>query len=365
MSFDVVRLGRSNFLSQLEQLPKCFEGSDNKQILISRDGETKQTINVAKSKTVFPYTVYVTSDLSQMPLPHVMIPHLRYINFYRYPKAVQGVLLKEFFDKHGLSSGYYHLETYQCEGKDISQSVPDDIYIIKPENGARGLAIIEIDTSKLTMDEFFGQIKTVHRKTDEWLNASNRNKLTEIDPTLNKLEIQENESTDIKSVRAKFFLEMVETTGIKFNTGDENHKGEAIEQFFSQDLTIQRKCTFDDFIELRAIRSMNGKLLIVSREDLSNTWSGTTTIITDQNFDKIVRATKGTTQINILNNIRDALSHPEFPGVYGSIDLWISPRNNNWGIFEFQPQYNGENIPSGAHQQFMRNCIQEFIDFTK
>jgi hypothetical protein len=364
MSFDVVRFERSNYLSQFEQLPKSFSVND-KQILISRSSETTNELSIARSKAVFPYTVLVTSNLSDMPLPHVISPEVRYINFQRYPKAVQGLLLKAFFDKHAIGSGYYHLDTYQCEGKSVSQSVPDDIYIIKPENGARSLAIIEIDTSKMTMDEFFGQIATVHRKTNEWEAEQNRKTPVLVDPNAKKEELQENAPLDKRAARFKFFHEMIEVTGLKFKTGDENHKDEAVEQFFTQGQTIQRKCPFDNFIELRVIRSMNGKLLIVTREDLDQSWSGTTTIVTDQNFDKIMRNGGTATCTSILDNIRDSLSHPEFPGIYGSIDLWVSLKDRAWGIFEFQPQYNGENIPSEMHQQFMRDCIQEFIDVVK
>lgn len=362
MSFEIVKIGNVSYLSQLEDLPAKISGEGFPAVVVDTSGKGT-SLEIEKSQANYPYSVYVTSVVDNHGLPHTLSKARKRIEFNRYPKFVQGMLLLEYAKEHQLTSAYKHLHTFMGNDAIVSPFVPAGKYVIKPENGARSMAIVHIDTSKLTTLEFQKNMHRIKARADyEYSLKGNESKND--GPTLDDpSKPTSNKDESAADIRTRLFLEFLNNKGMKYKLGSENRQNEAVDVFFQQGKVVQEAVPFNDFVEFRALRSMQGKVLIVTREDLDVNWMGTTQIVNEDNFVKLIDGNSNNK--TMYDDIVDFISHPEFPGMYGSVDIWVNAKERCWGIFEFQPQYDASNIPPNEHLKFMKECVFEFIQFAK
>lgn len=194
----------------------------------------------------------------------------------------------------------------------------------------------------------------VLKKINNFCNSVSENEATIKDDDYKKLITEENKNL------SKY--------GIVINLGDENYIGEAIKHT-SVSFMAQEKLQ-DEFVELRILRTYSGKLLIMGREDLLNDNDGdmiSTHIKDKESFIEYINKQSKTLVSNTVLNklwltINKAVSSDDFPGKYGSVDVWITPTTGEWGIFEFQPQYSSLNISDDVHNLFMEQSINDFYN---
>lgn len=261
----------------------------------------------------------------------------------RYTKAVQSCLLKDYFSRLevGKISNYHHLDTFSQNfvGK-LPRFVPDGKYIIKPTLGARSMGIMEIDTSKMHIHQFYTLL-------DLHLKAHN-----------NSIQISEpgqrqEEGLTPPPQLTDYLKEFFDKYNIPFKLGLEYKPDEAADAIRKMELIVQEKNPFGSVIELRALRCLDVEPVIYERQDLDTSFVGySEPYVYNRNNETV-------------NEILSVLKDPNFPGFMGSVDLWISEESGLWGIYEFQPEYSSVNIRVVDHQRFLIDSLDAIWKYCK
>jgi hypothetical protein len=250
--------------------------------------------------------------------------------FYRRNKVIQALELHQyFFNKEGPKYANYHeLKTYATsEGGGIPRAISNNgKYILKPIGGARSLGLIIVDTNVIPID--------------------NLNKIWSVAKDKYTSELSENESS-----RTGYVEELMNKLKVQYIQGDEFRADEAAENILTQPYLVQEFNPFDDVVEFRAYR-FDGRCIIYNREDLPVDYVGYSTVVT-----------RG--QCPILSEIESALTDPEFPGFFGSVDIWYSKSAAKWGIYEYQPEFDCSNIPNQEMQDFMKQFVHYLFEYAE
>lgn len=262
----------------------------------------------------------------------------------RYSKAVQSCLLKDYFNRllPGKVSLYHHLDTFSDNfvGK-LPRFVPEGKYIVKPTLGARSMGIIEVDTAKIHIHEFY-TLLDLHLKAYGVIQPGD------------KLQINEPGFEPTPPLKLTDYLkEFLEKHDFPYNFGLEYKPDEAAEVIRKMELIVQEKNPFDSVIELRALRCLDVEPVIYERQDLDTSFNGySEPYVYNRNNETV-------------NEILAVLKDPNFPGFMGSVDLWISEETGNWGIYEFQPEYSSVNIRVVDHQRFLIDSLDAIWEACK
>lgn len=256
----------------------------------------------------------------------------------RYTKAVQACLLKDYFSRleAGKISLYHHLDTFSQNfvGK-LPRFVPEGKYIIKPTLGARSMGIIEVDTAKIHIHEFY-TLLDLHLKAYGTIQINEPGQEPPPPPKL----------TD-------YLKEFFDKYNFPCSFGFEYKPDEAAEAIRKMELIAQEKNPFDSIVELRALRCLDVEPVLYERQDL------------DPNFNGYSDPYAYNRNNETVNEILTVLKDPNFPGFMGSVDLWISEETGHWGIYEFQPEYSSVNIRVVDHQRFLIDSLDAIWKYCK
>lgn len=278
--------------------------------------------------------------LTESDVPSYWDPACKILNINRYPKSTQAVFLNHFMTKvlDEQLEHYKELKTYSgtTAGR-LPRSVPEGNYIIKPARGARSLALMFIDTREMHIREFSNLLCRHIRRYDK---------------DMAKLEESGQKHLIINKTAClnEFFEPLREKHGFYWTRGDEFVEDDAASIIFKRDLIVQELNPATDAVEYRALRCLDATPLIYQRQDLADNYIGYSNEYAD-------------IPTHLLKEIMLVLRHPKFPGIFGSVDLWVSKEKNQWGIYEFQPEYCARNIRVADHDFFLQMALEAMWNY--
>lgn len=330
----VINFPNIGVLPAFRELPAHYE-TDEAIYYITQDATQK---NVVESTYCMPADLSIISSRPDESLisilPSQYIETFKTLFIPRYTKVVQACLLKTYFEKTrpDIAPNYHHLETYSCDvSGSLPFALPEGKYVIKPSCAARSLAIIRLDTSKLHIREFF-KLLDMHIK-----KICDGGVKVEEDPT-------------DKTLTAKV-LEFFDKHNIPVSLGEEYKPDEAVNYIIDRTLIAQEENPFEDVLELRALRCNTATPLIYTRPDLEVGYSG---------YGEPHQYHHNSETFKEINAV---LTDPLFPGLFGSVDLWVEPDSGKWGIYEFQPEYCSINLRDSDHERFLKDAIDSIWEF--
>ena len=159
-------------------------------------------------------------------------------------------------------------------------------------------------------------------------------------------------------------IELVNSFGGKLNVGTSNFKDESLD--FIKDPSTQwiiQNAAPSNIVELRVLKSGNGKLLVSKRDHLSETTNGFETVfngLTDSDLVTELNAHGAAkAKSERLEGIEHFIQSCYFPMSHGSIDLWldVSGHEMQWGTFEYQPQFGHSFIDDTTLTEFLKDSI--------
>lgn len=265
-------------------------------------------------------------------------PIIKQFSFARYTKALQAVYLEHFMrslaDTDSSPKHYHHLKTYSSGIQSgLPRTVPEGKYVIKPATGARSMAILTVDTTKMHIRELSNLLDMHIREYQE----------------LREKQSQEGEasSTQLPS-RTEWVYAFVEKHNLAYESGLEHKTDEAADYIFNRTLIVQEFNPFidDKYIELRALRCVGAQPLIYNRQDLDGSFRGYSTKFSPVNI-----------RPELYEEIQAVLRHPDFPLPFGSVDIWVNNAESKWGIYEYQPEYCSINMRDEDHIGFVTSAL--------
>lgn len=193
-------------------------------------------------------------------------------------------------------------------------------YVIKPTGGARSLGIIFVEKA-INLREFLTKMRVLR---------------------------------DNPKTKNKDYIELFDGFGLRYSIGEENRPDEMAKVLAENTLMIQKMNPFNDVIEFRAISGTDTPLFF-KRDHLHETGVNVTdTIITRKNAEDYL-------PLEIYDEIMSVLRTGKLMA-YGSHDIWYSPENERWGIYEYQNQYGHVHIPAQEHLAFLKETLKVAYD---
>ncbi len=189
-------------------------------------------------------------------------------------------------------------------------------YVLKPTGGARSMGVFFID-APINFKSFIGEIADLRNNK----NTTNQD-----------------------------YINLCEKFGVRFNVGKENRKDETASVVADNTLLIQEMNPHVDVVEFRAIVGAEEPLL-VRRTHFDEPTDKTV-------VDEIITILSAKEHFSdaVYNEIMYFLNNSELLP-HGSIDIWYSPGNNTWGIYEYQGQFGHVFIPEPILSNYLKDVI--------
>lgn len=193
-------------------------------------------------------------------------------------------------------------------------------YVIKPTGGARSMGIIFVE-KQINLREFLTKLQKLRAN---------------------------------KKSKNKNYIKLFKQFGLRYLKGEENRPDEMAKVLAENTLMIQKMNPYDDVIEFRALSGSQDPLFFKRNHLTDNGVNITDTIIDSTNAEDYFAPT-------VYAEIKSVLSTGKLM-TYGSHDIWYSPSNECWGIYEYQNQYGHVHIPAKPHLDFLKESLKVAYD---
>jgi hypothetical protein len=310
------------------------------RVLIHNDPRLSHTFH----GSVPNFDLLIDGGYSKTPWSDLLEPG-QYIGLKRYPKDVQGVLLRRFNKNYGSKTNFENVPAWAVGwGK---RNYPDATgwLVIKPLDGARGIGHFVLDSHYINLDFFLKRL--------DWIVEQAANKKLE-DDAFNKF--------------LEDFGEHVE-----YHSSGDREKYEGLVALHQQGYLVQSRVQFVEK-EFRVLTDFEGKPVYFQERQVRKTDDEPT-------GSKYTQATGGGVRIEHSNICDDAdkwfVDHPEVDREYferlcsevigpmSSIDLFFTI-GGRWGIFEYCNQFGISGVPAdiarALHLQFIVMKMHEWHD---
>lgn len=275
-------------------------------------------------------------------------PVTKLLSMVRYDKSMQAVYLAHFMESLEEQPELYHpLKTYSSSPTGgFPRTVPEGEYMIKPSSGARSMAMFKLDTSKIHIREFTNLLDISIKKYGE--HRENVNSEATLDAPKDGLSEPVIEKKNHQITKTEWLDTFFKNNNIEYSRGTEFDDHEAADNVFSRRMIAQEYNPYADAhcFELRALRCVGAKPLIYERQDLKEGYVGYSKEFTGSGIAQ-----------TMWNEIQYVLRHPDFPSLFGSVDIWVNSEEHKWGIYEYQPEYCSVNIRQEDHDAFLERAL--------
>lgn len=260
------------------------------------------------------------------------------LNIGRLPKHKQHALLKLAASKLK-PKNYRHLNTKFAVERMFPTGAIKHPYLIKDVGGARGMGIISSVDSTSNLALFLGKLEHLRRSNVVYPNSDER--------TMSKDDISGASAPSVKVNAVEELDKILKVANFTIGPAEEFEPYESIKKLLSTELFIQEKIEYDDLVEYRLIQC-GGQIKVFPRSELREESRSKTTKAISHNTNPLIKEA-----VNFLKKAELQL--------FGSYDLWVSEKNNEWGIFEFQNQYGWRFVDLEDLQDLLRKGIIDLI----
>lgn len=291
----------------------------------------------------------VNGDVGEMMLsPLYAIGNV--LSLYRYPKNIQQWLLGVAAKRNNIHNGalnknspyvFKQLQTFSSYNLHCPNlTVPESTlkwWVLKPDNDAMSKNVCFLDGSRANL--------------------------------ITILNLFRGHSNDVSYKEAMETITTLQSKDILKLKRNANNKDYEFKKYFGGHIVAQERIC--DFEEYRLIKHMDGKIHILDRPHLeheelpSNGDIHYTDIIgvwTHQHgFNAVAEKVHDFFKSSEFDQFMNLfLEHSAFQFTTGSIDLFIT-KNNEYGVFEFQPQFGVMDVPLSVMQEYRQSFFSYIL----
>lgn len=320
----LVAIVNSRNVNQFQRLPICYdyEGIDYTVIHVEQL-DALRTYDSDGYRNAFDVAFVPTYDVD-VPVNYNLEQSVVY--FHRFSKIHQQRKLTAFFNEGmGMSADYYlPLPAYPVDLDTFNYGNYSGEGVLKTVGGARSMGIMKFDTKKTNFRSFLTELKVLIDKR-----------------------------VDVNSA----YVELCHAFGVEINCGKENTENEmATARFLNDSFMVQKLNPCHDVKELRVLKTLD-EVVLYERSHFDNEdLNITNTFIHPDTYPKEELR-------KMFKEIHHVISRDSFPLLHGSIDVWYSEKDSQWGIYEYQSQYGHVFIPDDFHDAYLKRSIHKLCQF--